>query len=67
MSRQHDEAYKVDGYSELTMEDTAGEEQLRIHTQNDMDVTALNDLSTLIFGNKHQIVGKEKDCQFVAP
>lgn len=56
-------SYEEVGYNELTMDDTAGEEQLRVHAQKDMDIAALNDSRTRIFGNKHQIVGWEKDGQ----
>jgi type VI secretion system secreted protein VgrG len=56
-------SYEADGYNELSMDDTAGKEQLRVHAQHDMDVAVLNDSRTRIFANKHQIVGWEKDGQ----
>lgn len=56
-------SYEDEGYNELTMDDTAGEEQVRIHAQYDMDTTVLNDSKERIYGNRHQIIGWEKDGQ----
>jgi len=54
-------SYEDEGYNELTMDDTAGEEQVRIHAQYNMDTTVLNDSKERIYGNRHQIIGWEKD------
>ena len=43
-------SYENSGYNEMTMDDTAGEEQIRIHAQYDMNTTVLND-QTLDVGN----------------
>lgn len=55
--------YEGEGYNELSMDDTDGKEQVRIHAQYDMDTAVLNDSRTRIFGNKHQVIGWEKDGQ----
>lgn len=54
-------SYEADGYNELTMDDTAGEEQIRMHAQHDMDTVVLNDSKSRIYGNRHQIIGWEED------
>ena len=36
-------SYEADGYNEMTMDDTAGEEQIRIHAQYNMDTVVEND------------------------
>ena len=43
-------SYEADGFNEMTMDDTEGEEQIRIHAQYDMNTTVLND-QTLDVGN----------------
>ena len=50
-----------DGHNELMFEDRAKEERVYIHAQKDMDVRVLNDSKERIFGNRHQIIGWEKD------
>ena len=52
-------SYEAEGYNELTMDDTAGEEQVRMHAQHNMDTVVLNDSMTHVLHNKHQIVGEE--------
>ncbi|MEL7500066.1 MAG: type VI secretion system tip protein TssI/VgrG [Planctomycetota bacterium] len=54
-------SYEAEGYNELTMDDTAGEEQIRMHAQHNMDTVVLNDSKAKIFHNKHQIIGDDKD------
>lgn len=56
-------SYEAEGYNELTMDDTAGEEQIRIHAQHNMDTVVLNDSKTRIYGNRHQIIGWEENGQ----
>ncbi|MFK7768681.1 MAG: type VI secretion system Vgr family protein [Mariniblastus sp.] len=56
-------SYEADGFNEITMDDTAGEEQLRVHAQHNMDTVVLNDSMTRIHGNRHQIIGWEEDGQ----
>jgi type VI secretion system secreted protein VgrG len=50
-----------EGHNELMFEDKAKEERVYIHAQKDMDVRVLNDSKERIFGNRHQIIGWEKD------
>jgi type VI secretion system secreted protein VgrG len=50
-----------EGHNELMFEDKAKEERVYIHAQKDMDVRVLNDSKERIFGNRHQIIGGEKD------
>ncbi len=49
------------GHNELMFEDLAGKERVYIHAQKDMDVRVLNDSKSRIFGNRHQVIGWEKD------
>lgn len=50
-----------DGYNELMFEDLKDEERVFMHAQKDMDTRVLNDSKERIFGNRHQIIGWEKD------
>ncbi|MCY2977163.1 MAG: type VI secretion system tip protein TssI/VgrG [Planctomycetota bacterium] len=50
-----------EGHNELMFEDKAKEERVYIHAQKDMDVRVLNDSKERIFGNRHQVIGSEKD------
>jgi type VI secretion system secreted protein VgrG len=50
-----------EGFNELRFEDKKGEEQIFIHAQRNMDVRVLNDSMERTFGNRHQIIGSEKD------
>jgi type VI secretion system secreted protein VgrG len=50
-----------EGFNELCFEDKQGEERLFLHAQKNMDTRVLNDSKTRIFGNRHQIIGWEKD------
>ncbi len=50
-----------EGHNELMFEDKAKEERVYIHAQKNMDVRVLNDSKERIFGNRHQIIGWEKD------
>jgi type VI secretion system secreted protein VgrG len=50
-----------EGHNELMFEDKADEERVYIHAQKNMDVRVLNDSKSRIFGNRHQIIGWEKD------
>ena len=58
-------SYEADGFNEITMDDTAGEEQLRVHAQHNMDTVVLNDSKTRIHADRHQIIGTEEDGQKV--
>ena len=49
------------GYNELRFDDNKGKEQVFIHAEHNMDVRAKNDSMERIIGNRHQIIGWEKD------
>ncbi|MDZ4848554.1 MAG: type VI secretion system tip protein TssI/VgrG [Pirellulaceae bacterium] len=49
------------GHNELMFDDAADEERVYIHAQKNMDTRVLNDSKSRIFGNRHQIIGWEKD------
>jgi type VI secretion system secreted protein VgrG len=50
-----------EGHNELMFDDKAKEERVYIHAQKNMDVRVLHDSKERIFGNRHQIIGWEKD------
>lgn len=50
-----------DGHNEIRIEDKAGEEQVYLHAERNMDTRVKNDSLERIFGNRHQIIGYEKD------
>lgn len=52
-----------EGHNELMFEDKAKSERLYMHAQKNMDVRVLNDSKERIFGNRHQIIGIDKDGQ----
>ena len=47
------------GYNEIRLEDKAGQEQIFIHAQQNMDTRVLKDSMTAIIGNRNLIVGKD--------
>lgn len=49
------------GYNELRFEDKKDKEQIFVHAQRDFDKRVLNDSKERIYGNRHQIIGWEKD------
>lgn len=50
-----------EGHNELMFEDKKDDERFYMHAQKNMDVRVLNDSKERIFGNRHQIIGWEKD------
>ncbi|MCB9926127.1 MAG: type VI secretion system tip protein VgrG [Planctomycetaceae bacterium] len=50
-----------DGFNELMFEDKADDERVFIHAEKNMDVRVKNDSKSRIYGNRHQIIGWEKD------
>jgi len=50
-----------EGHNELMFDDQAKAERVYIHAQRNMDVRVLNDSLTRVFGNRHEIIGWEKD------
>jgi type VI secretion system secreted protein VgrG len=51
------------GFNELRFDDTQGKEQVFIHGERNMDVRVKNDSLERIFGNRHQVIGWQKDGQ----
>jgi type VI secretion system secreted protein VgrG len=49
------------GFNEFRFDDTAGKEEIFIHAQHNMDTRVLADSKERIFGNRHEIIGWEKD------
>lgn len=50
-----------EGYNELQFDDAAGQEMIYMHAQRNMDVRVRNDSLNRTYGNRHQIIGWEKD------
>ncbi len=50
-----------DGFNEMFFEDKADDERVFMHAQKNMDTRVLNDSKERIYGNRHQIIGWEKD------
>ena len=50
-----------EGYNEIQFEDKAGKEMLYFHAQRNMDVRVRADSLARNYGNRHQIIGWEKD------
>jgi type VI secretion system secreted protein VgrG len=53
-------SYEADGYNEMTMDDTAGEEQIRIHAQYDMNTTVLHDQTLDVGNDRAKTVGNDE-------
>jgi type VI secretion system secreted protein VgrG len=51
------------GFNEIRLEDKQGKEQIFIHAERNMDVRVKNDEMERVVGNRHLIVGWEKDGQ----
>ncbi len=49
-------SYKGDGANEIRFEDKAGEEQLYIHAQKDLEIRVLNDRKTTVDNVEHLVV-----------
>jgi type VI secretion system secreted protein VgrG len=50
-----------DGFNEIRFEDKKDKEQIFMHAERNMDVRVKNDSMERIFGDRHQIIGWEKD------
>ncbi|TWU45012.1 Phage-related baseplate assembly protein [Novipirellula aureliae] len=50
-----------EGFNELTFEDLKNEERLYMQAEKNMDTRVKNDSKERIYGNRHQIIGWEKD------
>lgn len=53
-------SYESDGYNEMTMDDTAGSEQIRIHGQNNMDTTVQNDQTLTVNNNRTKTIAVDE-------
>src|SRR5207253_2746122 len=49
------------GYNELMFDDKKGSEQVFVHAERNMDVRVKNDSKERVIGNRHEIIGTEKD------
>jgi type VI secretion system secreted protein VgrG len=49
------------GFNEIRFDDTKDKEQVFIHAERNFEVTTKNDSLARTYGNRHQIVGYEKD------
>jgi len=45
-------SHKAEGYNEIALDDTAGQEELRMHAQYDMNTTVQNDQTTTVHNNR---------------
>ncbi len=50
-----------DGFNELMFDDTKDEERVFLHAEKNLDVRVKNDSKNRTYGNRHQIIGWEKD------
>ena len=50
-----------EGYNELMFDDKKGSEQVFVHSERNMDVRVKNDSKERVIGNRHEIIGDEKD------
>ena len=53
-------SYEADGYNEMTMDDTAGKEQIRIHGQYNMDTTVQNDQTATVNNNRTKTIAVDE-------
>src|SRR6516162_8469095 len=51
------------GFNEIRFDDTKDKEELFLHAQRDFDLTTNNDSLARTYGNRHQIIGNDKDGQ----
>ena len=53
-------SYEAEGYNEMTMDDTAGEEQIRIHAQYNMDTVVENDETHTVGNDRTKSIGHDE-------
>ena len=53
-------SYGSGGYNEMTMDDTAGEEQIRIHSQYNMDTTVQNDQTVTVNNDRTKTIANDE-------
>jgi type VI secretion system secreted protein VgrG len=49
------------GYNEIRFDDTKGKEEVFLHAERNLEMTTKNDSLARTLGNRHQIIGNEKD------
>ena len=49
------------GYNEIRFDDNKGKEEVFLHAERNLEMTTKNDSLARILGNRHQIIGNEKD------
>jgi type VI secretion system secreted protein VgrG len=49
------------GYNEIRFDDTKDKEQVFLHAEHNLEMTTKNDSLARTYGNRHQIIGSEKD------
>jgi type VI secretion system secreted protein VgrG len=52
-----------EGFNEWRFDDTKDKEQIFLHAERNLDVRVKNDSLERVYGNRHLIVGWEKDGQ----
>ena len=58
-------SYETDGFNEMTMDDTAGEEQIRIHAQYNMNTTVLNDQTLDVTNDRTNFIGNNESIEII--
>ena len=53
-------SYEAEGYNELTMDDTAGQEQIRIHAQYNMDTVVEHDETHTVGNDRTKSIGHDE-------
>ena len=53
-------SYEASGYNEMSMDDTAGQEQIRIHGQYNMDTTVQNDQTATVNNNRTKTIAVDE-------
>ena len=53
-------SYGSDGFNEMTMDDTAGKEEIRIHGQNNMDTTVQNDQTLSVNNDRTKTIANDE-------
>jgi type VI secretion system secreted protein VgrG len=50
-----------EGYNEIRFDDNKGKEEVFFHAERNLEMTTKNDSLARTYGNRHQIIGNEKD------
>lgn len=57
------QTHKGSGYNEMSMDDTAGKEQIRVNAQHDMNTTVGNDQTLIVNNNRTTDIGNNDTLQ----